>query len=367
MTRFATAAAALLAALIVGAAPAAAAKRSVPQGFYGMNWDHDVASPATPDAVVTGQFDAMASAGVESLRTNFYWALAQRQPGAPFDFAYSDRIVREATSHGISVLPVLIVAPAWARDGNEPFAPPRDPNQYAAYLTALIQRYGPSGSFWPEHPELPVRPLRHWQIWNEPHLGYQWAIPNDADYAPGYGKLLRVSYAAAKTADPGSRIVLAGLANQSWKYLSRLYRKGRIKGYYDIAALHPYTAYSRGITTLTRRFRDVMRQRGESRKQVWITEFGLPASKGRIESDNFLQTTDRGMARFLSAGYSRAAATRRSRRVAVTRVYWYTWATPYCCELFRFAGLFDYDPSNGEFKAMPAFRAYARSARDHQG
>jgi hypothetical protein len=161
--------------------------------------------------------------------------------------------------------------------------------------------------------------------------------------------------------------VLAGLANTSWKFLSRLYRKGRIKGSFDIAALHPYTAYSRGITTLSRRFRDVMRDRGDGRKPLWITELGLPAAEGRTDSDNFLQTTDRGMARFLEASYKRIAAGRRSRRAGAGRAYWYTWASSYTGDLFRYTGLLHYDPASGQMDAKPAFRTYRRSAQRHEG
>ena len=58
------------------ALPAAAAARSVPQGFYGVVYDGAVtkASPIVQDA----QFAKMARAGVESVRTVFSWAAAQR-------------------------------------------------------------------------------------------------------------------------------------------------------------------------------------------------------------------------------------------------------------------------------------------------
>jgi hypothetical protein len=368
VTRYVSYIAALVAALLVAtAAPAAAAKRTVPQNFYGVNFDGDIAEPSIPDAVHDAQFAAMAEAGVETLRTSFYWAFAQSEPGAPFDHSRTDRIVQHAVAHGIEVLPVVIVAPAWAHDSADAFAPPRDPSQYAAYLTSLIGRYGPAGSFWADHPELPVRPLRQWQIWNEPHLHFQWSTAEGQDWARSYGELLRTAYKAAKAADPGSRIVLAGLANQSWKFLSRLYRKGRIKGSFDVAALHPYTVVPRGVIVLSRRFRDVMRDRGDGGKRLWITEIGLPASEGRTDSDNYLQTTDRGMAKFLEKSYGEIARTRRSRRVGVSRAYWYTWASSYSGDLFRFTGLFHYDAASGRMDAMPAFRTYRRAARRHEG
>ena len=78
---------------------------------------------------------------------------------------------------------------------------------WAAFMTAAVARYGPSGSFWSEHPGIPQRPIRSWQIWNEPNFKYFIARPNPAEY----GKLVKISYTALKAADPGAQVVLAGL------------------------------------------------------------------------------------------------------------------------------------------------------------
>src|SRR2546429_540736 len=76
----------------------------------------------------------------------------------------------------IPLLPFGLSAPAWARgDASSGASPPRDPADYVASLRALVARYGPAGSFWSENPSVPRRPLRTWQIWNEPQLRYQWA------------------------------------------------------------------------------------------------------------------------------------------------------------------------------------------------
>ena len=85
--------------------------------------------------------------------------------------------------------------------------PPTSPLAYTAYLTALIGRYGPHGSFWRDNPGLPRIPIRAWQIWNEPHLGYQWSTPGQAeDWAVRYALLLRLSHDAVKAADPGALV-----------------------------------------------------------------------------------------------------------------------------------------------------------------
>ncbi len=130
--------------------------------------------------------------------------------------------------------------------------PERDPlaAEGLARLHALparpVERYGAGRGLLGGQPADPQAPDPPWQIWNEPHLQFQWSIPSGEDYAPGYGKLLRASYKAIKAEDGGARVVLGGISNESWKYLQHMYDKGRIKGAFDVAALHPYTSKPKG-------------------------------------------------------------------------------------------------------------------------
>jgi hypothetical protein len=367
LSRYATTLAALVVALLCTAVPAAGAA-DVPLRFYGVNYDADIRNRA-PSGVQDNEWSLMAPAGVETTRTMFSWNDAQPREGLPPSFAKTDPVVARAAQNGIELLPIVMEAPPWARENPRAFhSPPRNPDEYADYLFALVERYGPNGSFWFEHPELTKSPIRTWQLWNEPHLQYQWDTRRDEDYAPGYGKLLRTGYKALKQIDPGSTVVLAGLANKSWEYLDHLYRKGRIKGYFDVAAVHPYTASARGVITITRRFRKVMDKRRDGRKRLWITELGLPASEGQDQgSSSPLQTTDEGMASFLTRSYDMVIARRRSRTVRVSRIYWYTWASVYCCgDIFRFTGLRVYNPNDQTVTNKPAFDAYQASAAKHR-
>ena len=334
----------------------------MPQGFYGVQWDRDVA--AAPAEVQDAQWGKMAQSGVEAVRTVFHWGEAQPAPETPPSFAKTDPIVERAARRRIKLLPIVIYAPTWARKDPALFnGPPRDPNEYAAYLTALIGRYGPSGSFWTERPDLPKRPVREWQIWNEPTLRYQW---NDAEYINGYSALLKASHKAVHDADPKAKVVIAGLTNFSWEALDDFYEKGGIKGHFDVAALHPYTASASRVVKIAKLYRGVMRKHGDGRLPMWVTEMGFPASKGRVKSDSPLQTTESKAASELTRAYSLLARTRRNRDVAVTRVYWYTWASRYSgSDIFDFAGLGAF--SGSTFSPKPQYRAYLKSARQHEG
>jgi len=359
--------AAVLAALVV-AAPAGAARRSVPASFFGVNWDQEIAASG-PGGLQNQQFGRMAAAGAETVRGLFLWSTAQPDQNGPIDFSATDQLVGGAAAHHLTVLPIVVDSPLWARAFESSFSPPSNPQDYAAYLTALIGRYGPHGSFWRDNPRLPKVPVRAWQIWNEPNMSYQWSTPGSTeDYAVRYTMLLRDSYQAIKRADPGALVVLAGLANTSPQDLAHLYDYGA-KPYFDVAAIHPYTYTPAGVLTLTREARQVMRRNGDNRKQLWVTELGLPASRGVAQSSNSLQTTPAGMTRFLTNAYRLLAG--NARRLGIGRVYWYTWASSYSSNagpaIFDFSGLFKWTPGSPVVAREPAYAAYVRAARHWEG
>jgi hypothetical protein len=334
--------------------------RDVPRDFYGTVLDG--AALSAPTDLLAGEWPRMAQSGVETVRTVFSWSDAQPVKGGPIDFSRTDVLVAGAAAHGIDLLPVVIYAPAWARVDPALYnSPPADPAAYTAYLSALVARYGPGGSFWAENPGLPARPLRAWQIWNEPQLRYQW---NADGFAQGYGALLRASYTALKAADPGSKVILAGATNESWIAIQQLYARGAIRGYFDVVAMHPYTTKPINVVRIGKLVRKVLKRHGDGRLPLWITELGFPASKGRAKSKNSLQTTPKQASRRLTRTYDLLAQRRRQLKLA--RVYWYTWASPYSGNaIFDYAGLWRFDGVS--FAAQPQRAAYVRSARKHEG
>ncbi|MEA2396750.1 MAG: polysaccharide biosynthesis protein PslG [Thermoleophilaceae bacterium] len=366
MRRFAATVVALTCVMAVAAAPASA-KRSVPQGFYGVDFDRDAtaAAPSIQDAM----WGTMAQTGVESARVIFDWRSAQPSKDQPPSFAVTDRAVAYAAAHGIRVLPVVMLAPPWARvlpDKQE--SAPSDIPAYTDYLRALVARYGPSGSFWSERPSLPRLPVRDWQVWNEPDLPYQWQ-PRE-NWPARYGDLLRAGAAALRQADPGARVVMAALTNSSWVALGQLYDSGGIAGSFDAVALNVYTVVPGHITEILRRGRKVMDQNGGKTIPIWVTELGASASKGRLkptDADRHLQTTDARLAHLVTRAYDLLAAKRN--KLGVGRAYWYTWASTYDTHsggIFDFAGLTRFRLGTKP-KAKPALAAYRKSARSHEG
>jgi hypothetical protein len=344
---------------VIGAPAASAAEHNVPPRFFGVMWDKEVQD--APLRVQNREWARMRGSGVGSARVIFSWNRAQPNPGGPISFAHTDPMVANGARRGIDVLPIVIYAPVWARVQPDVLgSAPSDRAAYAAYLVAAIERYGPRGSFWREHPELPRRPVRAWQIWNEPHLPSHW-VPQTT-WPERYGELLRSSYRAIKRADPRARVVLTGLANASWRELNRLYLRGRVRGYFDVAAIHHYSRFPSQFVELSRRMRLTLNKYGDRRVPIWWTEVGASASAGRLDapgSEHF-QTDDRGLATRVAATYR--LLVRERRRFRIQRVYWYTWASAYepAPSVFDYSGMSAFDGS--ALRRKPALAAYRRVA-----
>ncbi len=153
---------------------------------------------------------------------------------------------------------------------------------------------------------MPKRALRTWQIWNEPHLRFQW--DSDRPWQRNYGRQLRVAYKAIKRADPGATVVLAAHVQQSWKFLGELYAHGRVRGFFDVAALHPYTRRAGGVITLARRVPHG--HAPQRRREEAAVDHRARAARveGQGEEQEPLQTTDEGMADFLTTAMEKLMA-----------------------------------------------------------
>jgi len=335
---------------LVAAAPAGAA---VPRHWLGVAADGALLEQPDQHA---GEWSRIASSGASTVRVAFYWRQGQPLGPGAVDFSSYDAPVLAAAQHGLGVLPVVFATPVWARhDAGLEASPPRDPADYARFLEALVARYGPNGSLWDEHPELRARPIRAWQIWNEPNLTGYWS---PQPFAEAYVKLLKDARRALRSADPGAKAILAGLPN-GWAPLRRIYRAGGRRAF-DAVAIHPYTARPGRVPRFLREVRKVMRRFGDRRKPLWVTELSWPAAKGRARDPIGIATDDRGQARRLRVGMTALAKVRRRLRIA--RVYWYTWlSTESSDSVFAWSGL--RRVHDGEVISTPALRAFRRTAR----
>ena len=369
---------ALAAALALPAA--ASAPAPVPRGFVGVNVDGPIFPGTAPGVNLNAQLGAMVAAGVESIRVVFDWSYAQpyRSPsevpaalqsqfvtvgGVPTRFSQIDEIVGLAARHGLTVLPTVMYAPSWDVTGNssQSFGRPARTGPYAAFLTDLIDRYGPHGSFW--HGYGTKLPIRRWQIWNEPdQVGFWPTQP----FAKTYVALLRAAHAAVGAADPGAQVVLAGLPDFSWKLLASIYAIHGARSLFDVVGVHPYTGTPAGVITIIGKVRHVMDRFGDASKPIIADEWGWPSSVGQTPPvDSDITTTEKGQARNVAALMPLLAADRR--QLGLAGFYFYTWAGAENrgASAFSFAGLLRYHA--GKLTRKPAFAAFKRAALAMEG
>lgn len=355
------------AALLLAVAPAQA---RVPEGWLGVTLDGPF------DTGDGGEWDRIAAAGADTVRTAMRWyhfqpyhtaadvppsdaARFRDVDGVPTDFSHMDAFVAAAAQRGLTVLPVVHAAPAWAvsrpeKDGSRP----RDPATFARFMKALVGRYGPRGSLWSERPELRRVPIRSWQIWNEPNLTRYWS---KQPFARSFVRMLKATSAAVRAADRGATVVLAGLTNKSWRALRSVYRAGG-RRHFDAVALHPFTRRPADVVRLIRLARGVMQRYGDRRKPVWITELSWPAAQGKVSRRNRtgFEVTDTVQARNLGTVLRLLA--RERTRLRIERVVWYSWLSEAGgTNPFNWSGLRRL--RGGSVVDAPAMRAFRRTAR----
>ena len=356
-----------MAALCVPAQAVAA----VPPSFIGMVADGPIFDPAVN---LPGEFDLMTSSGVQAVRAQFSWEFAQPYPGwafvpadqasrfvdeggIPTDWSRIDAIVSLAAARHLSLLPVVLFSPGWAAVPPPSLAsPPRDVPAYARFAAACVRRYGPGGTFWAQHPELQAQPIRDWQIWNEPNFRVFWRPKN---WPRPYVKLLRAARASIKAADPGARIVLAGLPQQSWKALAKIYRAGG-RGLFDIAAIHPFTSRVSGAVEIVRKGEDVMRRNHDGSKPVWLTEVTWPSSRGHTNTGFGYEVSESVQAQKLADAFRTFSRLRRQLRIQ--RVYWYTWMSPDRSRTYPFDWSGLTTVKGGKVVRKPALAAFRKAA-----
>jgi hypothetical protein len=341
----------------------------VPQGFVGVDVDGPMFGPDTT-IDFAGQLKTMVSNGVQSIRLAFSWAAAQPYRtdadvpagqtthltdigGVPTNFEGTDMVVGDAARQRMTVLPTVLYAPQWdAVTNTNGVGYPRQYAPYAAYLTALIGRYGPHGTFWRENPGLPKMPIRSWQIWNEPNLAYYWKQP----FASSYVSMLKVAHAAIKKADPGAQVVLGALTNTAWVSLGQLYKVHGAKNLFDVVAVNGFTKIPANVIEFMVFVRRAMSRFRDGAKPLIATELSWPSAKGETHDNLDFITTQAGQARNIAALMPLLGQQRLS--LHLSGFYWYTWMGEEDPDTgpFNYSGLLaDHD---GKVTVKPALAAF---------
>ena len=325
-------------------------------GFVGVGGGDSFGDRANSECILGLQ----AASGVGFLRHNFDWTYIEYAPGK-YDFSLEDWWVAATARKRIRILPILFGAPTfYTRRFTGGTAPPSDNAAFGNFSAALVRRYGPDGSFWAEHPEVPKLPIRSWQIWNEPNLRQYWyPRPNPAAYV----RLLKAAYAGIKSVDRRAEVVTAGLPDSKLgdampfrKFVTGMYRAGA-KSAFDSLAPNAYATTARGVVKLIGKTRALMRHFGDRRAGMWVTEVGWGTGGPKHRFNIGAKRQAREIATLLRSLY------RVRRKYRLRGVVYYGWRDkpPYPPKFKDMWGL-----HTGLFtlkgEPKPGYRAFARVA-----
>ena len=248
-------------------------------------WGINVALDQYPDEqALARSLDLLVAGGFHAVRQRFPWGEIEPARGS-YRWEPWDAIVRQCQARNLRIIAVLDGSPAWARapeDSANPFAPPQDPADLAAFARAFALRYGGA--------------IDDYQVWDEPNIYPHWG-ERDPDPA-GYLHLLQAVRTSIREVDPGARLIAAGLAptteeegrNRSeLSYLHSLYAAGG-RDLFDIVAAKPYGFWSGpedrrvdptilNFSRLVALHEEMVRQ-GDGQKPLWAVSWGwnaLPA------------------------------------------------------------------------------------------
>ena len=233
----------------------------------------------------------ISKSGAKWLREGFYWSRIEPSPGR-FRFAHYDHFVLLAARHQEHVLAQLYDAPGWAAKTS--ISVPAHPAAYASYVSAVVGRYGPHGTFWRSHPQLAAYAIQTFELWNEPYYDNG----NNGDYNPGrYANLVKAAATAGRAADPAVKFLIGAemqgeFVGSSWAWwVDAMYRAvPNLNNYFDGVSVHPYGHDIAGLAPAIpgqayygyhqmRRIQLIRRQfvkHGAASKPFWATEVGWP-------------------------------------------------------------------------------------------
>jgi hypothetical protein len=306
------------------------------------------------------EFARAHQANIGVVRAPVIWQFVEPSPDA-YDLGQLDYYVGEAALQGLEILPFIYSSPPWAVQGCSgaqcasvpPLDTPEAREAWQDLLRDLVTRYGPGGTYFTEHPEIPEHPIRQWQCWNEPSSPYYFKNPSAARYAD----LVKLCHEAITSVDPGAKIILAGLfgspqgggsgdakKNVIWKYLGRFYGVPGISAFFDGVAIHPYSPTTRDLKRVLNKTLKAISKAGDAGVPILVTEIGAGSAKPKKggKDKRPLIKGKRGQARLLKQQFN--FLINNQAKYNVQNVTWYSWKDPDHkvgnCKFCNTAGLF---------------------------
>jgi hypothetical protein len=270
----------LLAAVTCFAPASASAAGPAPDNFYGVN-PGDLFK--LPQAQWDSQLQAIADDGVQVVRMGAWWSDLESGPPVNGVHSYSwsdiDKQVVALARHNLQWEPLLCFSATWgSKIPGDYSGAPNGTDNFSLFAAALAKRYGPGGSFWAEHPELPALPVTAYEVWNEENAKVYWHPATPEDYADLYA----ATRSAVHGVDANARVVVGGLAAADNSavlapadFLRRMYaHRPDLKGNVDAVALHPYARDPQGVYEKIAAFRHDLDSIAGPGVPIELTEIG---------------------------------------------------------------------------------------------
>lgn len=232
------------------------------------------------DKISTAEYDRATGAtrdlGMGRVRIGASWKEVESRAGQD-DWSALDARVASARDAGLAPLLIIQDVPAWVEipQGSGISQDVLDlALGYGEFAGRVAARYGSA--------------VDDYEIWNEPNLDRFWPSPNPAQYM----MFLKAAYPRIHAVDQEATVVSAGLAPAAdtattmspMTYLTTMYDLG-LRDYSDAVGMHPYSFPElpsgqsewntfRALTEI----HDLMAQRGDGGKKIWLTEYGAPTA-----------------------------------------------------------------------------------------
>jgi hypothetical protein len=347
-------------AVLMAGAQSAMAGRAHP-GFYGVFYQAQ--GKAGKDV------RKMQDAGAKHVKMALRWPTVESRQGE-FHWETYDKLIGNMASRGIQVLPMFYASPRWVENkaSKPPLGDKSSRRAWKNFVTRAVNRYGRNGTYWTDplefamdHPGKAPKPIKAWQVWNEPNLENYFSTKKRR--VAKYANLLQLTHDAIKPADRKAKVVLGGLVGNGkpsgslngWTFLDKLYKQKGARRKFDVAALHPYSSSIHYMKKWVHKFHRALRSHGDGKKAVWITEL----SWGSDPPDRIgFNKGPRGQKRILTRAFQTFWRTRH--KYSTRRVYWFALRDPKHgnprCSFCGSAGLlktnFDKKPSWKAFKSF---------------
>lgn len=371
-------------------APAASSPNSIASpDFFGMvgrdpwyDFNTDPLNPGRPNLTMQENMaQQMSLLGVRWVRIEFHAEGRWDARGGFINYGKYDAFINDiASRYGLKIMALMgadIMVGVNASDVdlvyphlNDPLDKSDGANTYIRFFAGRVKEisdhYGDK--------------IAGYEVLNEPNSWYGFkAKPENV------GALMTLTYAQTKPAHPAARLILgATIATgdphlDHVSYLSGIYNSGAVRNFkdhgthfegnlfpFDGVAWHPYFSSAWDSLYTVDQAIKIMRQMGDTRNKVWITETGLAGIKDNSNCAGSLSSADLDQDQYLRVFYTQAA----QRQQDIGAVFWFKFEDFYVDGQLIPMGLihfstnqYGFSPHGGKIvRYKPAYASYQNLA-----